>query len=439
MKTSNNNTLNIIDIINKKKNKQKISKEEIEYFVDASINNKINQAQISALLQLIYLNGMDHDEIVNLTLTMRDHSELINISSTKPIIDKHSTGGIGDKVSLILCPILACLGIVSPKLSGKGLGITGGTIDKLNSVNCKTDLTKKEYTNLAKKHGFFIAQQTEDIVPADRIFYAIRNDISAVDSLPLIVSSIMSKKLITNAEHIYLDVKVGSGAFFKTLEEAEKFAKECINIGKKDNRKVTCYLTNMDEPLGATIGNHIEVYEAVNFLLGRFFNKKLRDYIFELVTNILLDHKIASSKEIAKIKIDDIINNHKAFNLFQKYAKDCNALITEEEYKQPYKAKFKHEIFATKSGYINYKSNYTFGKVSLLLKAGRISKEDKIDNESGIFFTKFNNDKISKGDLLLTIYSSTKITDEVISELVKNIQYLSEPSKEIPKIIKIIK
>ncbi len=439
MKTSNLSTLNIIDIINKKKTSQKLTKDEIEYFVQAAIDSKINQTQISALLQLIYLNGMQHDEIVNLTLAMRNHSELININTQKPIVDKHSTGGIGDKVSIILCPILASLGVLSPKLSGKGLGITGGTIDKLNAVGCKTDLTKKEYTSLARKYGFFIAQQTEDIVPADRIFYAIRNDIAAVDSMPLIVSSIMSKKLITNAEYIYLDVKVGSGAFFKTVEEAEYFAKECINIGKKDNRKVICYLTNMDEPLGATIGNHIEVYEAINFLLGNYFNKKLRDYIFELVTNILLDLKIASSKEIARLKIEDVISNEKAFKLLRSYASECEAKINKEDYQKPYKAKFKHEIFATKSGYINYKSNYTFGRVSLLLKAGRISKEDKIDNESGILFNKFNNDKVTKGDLVLTIYSSSKIKDEVISELIKNIEYLQQPNEEKPKIIKIIK
>ncbi len=438
MKTLNNK-INIIDLIIKKRSNKELSKEEIDYFVKSSIDKKINDAQIAALLECIYVNGLSKNELFNITHYMKEYSENIKINTDIPIIDKHSTGGIGDKVSIILCPLLASLGIGCTKFSGKGLGITGGTIDKLNSVNCKTLLNENDYKKLFKKYNFFIMEQTSEYVPSDKIFYTIRNDIGSVDNINLIASSIMSKKLITSSKYIYLDVKVGNGAFFSNLKQAKEFSKLCIEIGKQNDKKVICYLTEMNEPLGRTIGNKIEIYESINFLNGNFLSKKLKDYIYDLTSDILIDLNISNNKQNSFKLIDDVINNKTALNLLLNYLKDNGSKINLKEYELEYKAKYTYEIKAKLSGYVYYNSNYNIGKASVNLGVGRISKEDKLDYVAGFYLNKTNNEFVNENETIITIYSSFPIKQEVIDLLQQSIDINKKQCKLESKIIDILR
>jgi pyrimidine-nucleoside phosphorylase len=310
--------MTILDIIEKKKNKQTLTEEEIIFFINGYTKTKeITDYQASAFLMAMFINGFNSKETYFLTKAML-HSgivvDLSNIKGTK--IDKHSTGGVGDKVSLILAPICAALGIKVPKMSGKGLGHTGGTIDKLESIGVKCELDKKEYLTLLKQNGLFIVSQTDDIVPADKLIYKLRNATATVDCVPLMASSIVSKKLALKTDYVFLDVKVGDGGFNKTLDDAIKLSKVMLNIFKQFKRKAIIHITDMSQPLGRAIGNAIEVKESIDFLNGKFNSLDLKTLIFDFVVDILLETKKAKSKQEAINLITQIIESKKAIKCF---------------------------------------------------------------------------------------------------------------------------
>lgn len=430
--------MNELEILSKKINNKKLSKEEIEYFVSGSVNNKIDSNKISSFLTASYINGMTDDEIFNLTNSMVNSGETLNINSKYEILDKHSTGGIGDKISIIICPLLASFGIPVAKMSGRGLGITGGTIDKLNSISVKTSFNKNEIQKIFNKFNFFIIEQTNSIVPADKIFYSLRNDTATVDSIPLITSSIMSKKIAINSKNIYLDVKMGNGAFFKNINEAEEFSKLAIKIGKFFKRRVSCYITDMNGPLGSTIGNKIEIFESIEFLRGNFYSQSLKEYLYDFISDVLIDYKKVKTKKEAYVLIDRKIKSLEAYKLLINYFKKYGSDIDFDKWLN-YNAKYKYDIKSNESGYLRWKIDETYSNVVIGLKMGRLKKSDSIDNDSGIFIRKEENEKVNKNETILTIYSSSKITDKIINN-VQNIFVINKTKKEKKnKILKKIK
>jgi pyrimidine-nucleoside phosphorylase len=310
--------MDILSIIEKKRKKQNLSKEEINFFIDQLVNKKnIKDYQAAALLMAINLNGMNDEETIYLTDAMFHSGSMINLDKMPGIkIDKHSTGGVGDKVSLILSPICVALGLKVAKLSGKGLGHTGGTIDKLESIGVDCNLTEKQYLHLLKDVGMFIMAQTIDITPADRIIYNLRNATSTVQSIPLIASSIACKKLAIKSDYIFLDVKVGDGGFSQTINDAIKLSKALLKIFKAYKRKVVVHITNMTQPLGRTIGNAIEIKSTIDFLQGHPESKEVKTLIYDFVSDILITTKKAKNKNIAINLIDEVINNGQALKVF---------------------------------------------------------------------------------------------------------------------------
>ena len=307
----------ILDIIEKKRDKKTLSKEEIDYVITNYTNNNIPDYQMSALLMAIYLNGMDKEETTNMTLAMANSGEVLDLSKLNKIfVDKHSTGGVVDKVSLILLPLVASLGVPVAKMSGRGLGFTGGTVDKLQSIpGYNTELSKEEFINNVEKIGISMISQSMNLAPADKKIYALRDSISCVESIPLIASSIMSKKIASGAQKIVLDVTVGDGAFMKDIVQAEKLAKTMIDIGTLANRETVCILTNMDEPLGFSIGNNLEVKEAVNFLKGNM-PQDLKEVVFSLGAYMLKLSGLGDNIEQNKKKLEQNILNGKGYEKF---------------------------------------------------------------------------------------------------------------------------
>lgn len=424
--------MNILNLIEKKKNNQRINEAEFDWFIKNLLNKNIKDYQTSAFLMSIWFSKLDFDETYYLTKAIVNNGKIFKYPShMNKIIDKHSTGGVGDKVSLILLPILASLGVDIAKISGRGLGYTGGTIDKLDSINVNTDINEVQAIDFLEKDNMFIMQQTDEIVPADKILYAIRDTSGTVDDISLIAASIMSKKIATNANYIYLDVKVGDGAFFADIDKAMVFGEMCIKLGKKFDKKVVVHYTDMDKPLGRCLGNLIEVKEAINFLNGNYECKYLKELIYEFAKDILLDLNLANSDNDAFMMIENTINSKNAFNKFKQWAKDQGSNLNFDENMDIfYNPLYKKEICAKSCGYINFKSNKTFGITLIDLKAGRKTKEDKLDFKSGIYLNKYNGEYVNTNDIIITLYASEPISDSVIKKIEENIEIL----KDTPKI-----
>lgn len=424
--------MRIIDIINKKVENQTLTKEEIDFFIKEYVAENVPDYQAAALLMAIRLNGLSDAETAQLTDAMMHSGEVLDWSYlNKVIVDKHSTGGVGDKVSIALCPILAALGLTVAKMSGRGLGHTGGTLDKLESIDgYNFSVTDQQFRDLVEKHGIAIVGQNQKLVPADKKIYALRDVTGTVQSIPLIASSIMSKKLATGSNCILLDVKCGNGAFMKDINEAKKLGKLMIEIGKKLNRKIAVEITNMQQPLGKTIGNKIEVLEAIDTLNGHG-PKDFTEIIYSSGSTLLVLAQKAKDEVEARKMINEVINNKKAYNKFLEWisAQGGNIKVFEKDSKW-FNPQYKQEIIASQSGYLKIKSAIDFGLVAMKLGAGRSKKEDSIDYEAGIYLNKSSNEYVNKGDVLFTLYSSKPINPELQKELLSAIEF-SESKHDI--------
>ncbi len=434
--------MDFFEIINKKKNKQSLTYDEYFYFVNSLINGEMPDYQAAALLMAIYINGMNDTELFDLTQVLIDTSEKINPVANNFLhitVDKHSSGGIGDKVSLILSPILAALGYDVVKLSGRGLSFTGGTIDKLEAIGiCDAYDSKTFQINLDKTH-IALMLQSENIVPGDKKLYALRDVTGTVDSFPLIAASIMSKKLIIQSDYIFLDIKVGDGAFFKTVREAEQFSELILKIAQKFNRKTIIHLTSMSQPLGRAIGNAIEVKEAVDFLQNKFHSSTLKDLIFQFCADILIDSKVCSSYDDAIKQIENVLINKQAYNAFvnfvNTFSNDPQKVIADKYFDPQYKL----DIYAPKDGYAFFNEVSEIGLLANHLGAGRFKKEDILDYQAGIWLYFDPYQYVKQGDLIATLYANKPINNELSQKFLNNLVFNNEDISAPAMIIKKIK
>lgn len=429
--------MNILDIIAKKRDKKELSKEEIKYFVDKYTNGEVTDYQASALVMAIYINGMNEMETTNLTLAMAESGETLDLSEFGIVVDKHSTGGVGDKVTLVLIPIIASLGIPVAKMSGRGLGFTGGTIDKLEAIpGYNTNISISEFKKNVKEIGVSLMGQTLNLAPADKKLYALRDTISCTDSIPLIASSIMSKKIAAGANKIVLDVTCGSGAFMKNKEEAEGLSIVMNKIGKIVNKETVCIITNMEEPLGYAVGNTLEVIEAVNALKG-IMPDDLKEVVYTLGAWMIKLSGKGNDIEKNKKKIDEQIQNGMAYNKFLELVKNQGGDISFIENTDKLEnAKYIVSVEADKSGIVQSVSAEEIGILSRDLGAGRIRKEDKIDLTAGIVLNKKVGDYVDKGECLAKIYTNKKEILEIARERLQNIYKIED--KKINKLNTII-
>lgn len=429
--------MNILDIIAKKRDKKELSKEEIKYFVDKYTNGEVTDYQASALVMAIYINGMSEMETTNLTLAMAESGETLDLSEFGTVVDKHSTGGVGDKVTLVLIPIIASLGIPVAKMSGRGLGFTGGTIDKLEAIpGYNTNISISEFKKNVKEIGVSLMGQTLNLAPADKKLYALRDTISCTDSIPLIASSIMSKKIAAGANKIVLDVTCGSGAFMKNKEEAEELSIVMNKIGKIANKETVCIITNMEEPLGYAVGNTLEVIEAVNALKG-IMPDDLKEVVYTLGAWMIKLSGKGNDIEKNKKKIDEQIQNGMAYNKFLELVKNQGGDISFIENTDKLEnAKYVVSVEADKSGIVQSVSAEEIGILSRDLGAGRIRKEDKIDLTAGIVLNKKVGDYVDKGECLAKIYTNKKEILEIARERLQNIYKIED--KKINKLNTII-
>ena len=397
--------MNILDIIAKKRDSKELSKEEIEYFIKEYTKGNIQDYQASALIMAIYINGMNDREITDLTLAMAHSGEVLDLSCFgENVVDKHSTGGVGDKVSIILLPIIASLGVPVAKMSGRGLGFTGGTVDKMESIpGYRTNVTIEEFIEDVKKVGISMIGQTMNLAPADKKIYALRDTIACVENIPLIASSIMSKKIASGANKIVIDVTVGKGAFMKNKEDAQKLAEQMIRIGELAGREVRCVLTPMDEPLGYSIGNSLEVIEAINFLKGDM-PKDLKEVVLELGANMLQLAGKGENIEENKLKILENIENGNAYNKFVEMVENQGGDISFVEDTTKFKkSKYTLAVVTKKTGKVTEINAEDIGKLACYLGAGRVNKDDKIEPDVGIVLNKKVGDEVLEDDFLAYI------------------------------------
>ena len=398
--------MRVVDIIDKKKKNNELTKAEIEFLLEGYLSGKVPDYQMSSFLMSVYFNNMTKDELTNFTLTMRDSGDTIFFDNLDHyLVDKHSTGGVGDKVTVVLGPILSAVGMATTKLSGKGLGHTGGTIDKFESIrNFKFSTTKEELVEVASKTRVGLMGYSDNIVPLDKKIYALRDVTATVDSIPLIASSIMSKKLAIQSDLIILDVKVGDGAFMKTIEDARELSRRMVEIGNSVGRKTIAVLTNMEEPLGYNIGNANEIIEGIEALKGNW-SSDLKEVVYEIVYLALKHKGEVETFEEASEKIDEVINNGRALELLKQFIElsggDGEVVNNYELLPTP---KSVLEVFAQEDGYVTKIKAEEVGKAAMVIGAGRATKEDEVDHAVGIELKKKVGDKVEKGDLIAEIY-----------------------------------
>ncbi len=432
--------MNAIEIIKKKRDNQKLTTDEIQFLIKSYTKGKIPDYQFSAFLMAIYFNGMSVKETAVLTEIMLNSGTIINletIAGTK--VDKHSTGGVGDKTSLILAPIVAAAGVNVPMISGRGLGHTGGTLDKLEAITgFRTDLNLAQYKNVIKKCGAVLVGQTKNIVPADKLMYALRDVTATIESIPLITGSIMSKKLAEGIDGLVLDIKTGSGAFMKELKDAKALAKSLINTAKSFDKKVIGIITDMNQPLGNNIGNWLEVVESVEALQGKVIPDLMTVTHKLSGAMIYLGGKATSINEGVEIS-KEMIKNGKAFDKFLeivKLQKGDTSLLTDLS-KYP-KSKYSEKIVATKTGYLKEVNNYEIGMSALQLGAGRLTKDDIIEPKAGIIFNPKIGDRIKKGEVIATLYTDKKKEIDSVKSRIEKALKFSSKKVEKPKLIKTI-
>lgn len=395
----------IVDIINKKRLGLELSYSELDFFFNGYLNGKVKDYQMSSLLMAICINGMTDEEIFALTKIFIDSGDVLDFSEIPGIkVDKHSTGGVGDKTTLIIAPIVASLGIPVVKMSGRGLGYTGGTIDKLESIKgFNIALSDNQVFNQVKKIGVVVTGQTADLAPMDKAIYALRDVTGTVSSIPLIASSIMSKKIAAGADKILIDIKVGNGALLQKKSDANKLSDLMKKIGKFYNREVRTIISDMNVPLGHAIGNSIEVIEAIKVLKGEETNNNLVDLCIELATEMVSMGKNID-RAVAYDEVVDSIKSGKAYNKFLELVKAQGGKIDSLRLSDD-----SIEIVATEAGIVKKINALELGKLSVKLGAGRVNKEDKIDYNVGIYLNKLVGDTVKKGDILATIYVNKNV------------------------------
>ncbi len=460
--------MNIIEIIEKKKKAQELSADEIKFFINGILDGSVKDYQASSLLMAICLRGLNSREIYDLTMAMRDSGDVLDLSAIgDTVVDKHSTGGVGDKTTLIIGPVMASLGVPVAKMSGRGLGITGGTIDKLDSIpGFSSDLTDEAFIRQVKSVGMVDAAQNKNLAPADKYLYALRDVTGTVDSMGLIASSIMSKKLASGADAIVLDIKCGNGAFMKDAASARELACTMIDIARRADKRCTAVITDMNQPLGYTVGNLLEVQEAAEFLCGKRREKRLTELIICLCremyrlsgrypalygenlqfrTGLEEEYKSFLDTKIEKM-ILDVLNSGKAYEKFKSFIKAQGGVTDSGDASYDYMAHydgFAAEYRFTASEYIDENSMKSdtgdapavivsridaekTGRISLLLGAGRMTKEDEIDYKAGIVFDKLVGDVVKPGEQVAVLYSKDKAKLEQALQMMKEaVEYKS--------------
>lgn len=415
--------MRVVDLIEKKKQGKTFSKEEINFLVSSLMDGTAHDYQISAWLMAVYFKGLTEEETAYLTEAMINSGEVIDFGDlTDSIVDKHSTGGVGDKVTITLIPLLAAAGVPVAKLSGRGLGHTGGTIDKLESIpNFNTQLTIEELIAQVKNINVAIGAQTQNLTPADGRLYALRDVTATVDSMPLIASSVVSKKIASGAKNIILDVKYGSGAFMKTPEDAVELSKLMVNIGKILNKSITAVITSMEEPLGRAVGNSLEIIESIEFLKGNITTGDVADLTYSFAAIALVQLGQYDSMNEAKDYLREIVSSGKALDKLKELinAQGGNPEIV-DNYDIFDLPSYKVECESKKEGYVQNIDAYKIAYACKILGAGRDRKTDPIDYSVGIYLNKKSGEEVHKGDILYTIYSNdsekTKVAQKYCDE-----------------------
>lgn len=416
--------MRMVDLIEKKRDGNELSKEEIEYIVTNYTNGKIPDYQVSALLMAIFYQDMTNEEITNLTLAIANSGDVINLSSLEGIkVDKHSTGGVGDTTTLILAPLVASVGVTVAKMSGRGLGYTGGTLDKLEAIpGFQIELSDEAFVRIVNESKVAVIGQSGNLAPADKKLYALRDVTATVDSLPLIASSIMSKKIAAGADAIVLDVTTGDGAFMKNIEDARRLAKTMTSIGKLANRETVAVISDMSEPLGEAIGNSLEVVEAIETLQGNG-PEDLVEMCYALGSQMVVLAGKAKTIDEARTLLQEALESGKALAKFKEMIQNQGGDPTIVE--QPERiltAQYTMELPAKQSGVVSKIVANELGIAAMMLGAGRKTKEDDIDHAIGLKLHKKIGDTVTKGESLLTIYSNDKEISSVVELLYKNIE-----------------
>ena len=425
--------MRMYDLIEKKKRGGHLSKEEIHTMIYEYCNGIIPDYQMAAMMMAIYFKGMDDQETMWLTLEMAESGEMVDLSAIRGIkVDKHSTGGVGDKTSLICGSIVAALGVKVAKMSGRGLAHTGGTIDKLESIKgYQVERSKEEFIQQVKDIGISLIGQSEHLVKADKLLYALRDVTATVDSIPLIASSVMSKKIAAGADKILLDVTVGQGAFMKNMSDAEKLSETMVALGHEVNRETIAVITDMSQPLGKAIGNRLEITEAIEIMQGKG-REDITDFICELA-EILLD---LAQVEASQEEIRQHLVGGKALAKFEELIQAQGGDLT-DLYRHS-SAPVVTDIHAHETGYIKELPAMAFGKFAMQLGAGRATKSDSLNYETGIVFEKKVGDSVTQGDLIAKVYSQEILSEKMLTEFEKNVIMGSE-CKETTEILKIIR
>ena len=425
--------MRMVDVISKKRDGKELTTGEINFFIEGYTKGTIPDYQASSLAMAIYFQDMNDRERADLTMAMVNSGETIDLSKIEGIkVDKHSTGGVGDTTTLVLAPLVAALDIPVAKMSGRGLGHTGGTIDKLESISgFHVEITSDEFIKLVNRDKVAVIGQTGNLTPADKKLYALRDVTGTVNSIPLIASSIMSKKIASGANAIVLDVKTGAGAFMKTDKDAENLAHAMVQIGNNVGRKTMAIISDMSQPLGYAIGNALEVKEAIDTLKGEG-PEDLTELVLTLGSQMVVLAKKASTLEEARKMLIEVIKNGKALDKFKVFIKNQggDSSIVDNPCKLP-QATYKIDVPALKSGFVSNMVADEIGIAAMLLGAGRATKEDKIDLAVGLMLRKKVGDKVEKGDTLVTIHSNRENVEDVKTKIYENISISSHATKPI--------
>lgn len=433
--------MRMVDIIHKKRDGQELTTEEIKFFVQGYTDGIIPDYQVSALMMAIYFKGMNGNETASLTMAMVDSGETIDLSDIEGHkIDKHSTGGVGDKTTLIVAPLVASVGIPVAKMSGRGLGHTGGTIDKLESISgFQVELTNDEFIKNVNHYKLAVVGQTGNLAPADKKLYSLRDVTSTVDSIPLIAGSIMSKKIASGADSIVLDVKTGSGAFMKTLEDSEALAKEMVRIGKNVNRNTVAVISDMSQPLGYEVGNANEIREAIQVLKGEEIDD-LKKLSLELATQMALLAEVFPDYDTAYQALEDNLKNGKAYETFKNFVKAQHGDIDmiDDLSKLP-QATYHYEVKVDQDTFVHGIDAESIGLAAMYLGAGRKTKEDIIDHAVGITLKKKVGDRVQQGDTIAILHSNSEDV-KAAEEKLRSAYYFGkeQPTKQ-PLIHQVIK